>query len=313
MTSIAEVLKNFVVQANTDNLKTSHFPKEWEDFSVRVSFGMGAQARVPWIGLLIDETRSVSRGINPVYLYFRDLETLVLVYGVGEYGDDNESWPAEIISNSSTVQAHFDQKVPRYGDSFVFKAYRVEIEGDNAKLTYIDSGKEASDIDLQSDLETLTNYFKKVLGVLGPNAETAKSTVGSSGLFYMEKQLEDFLILNWDNTQLGTKYDLIIEDGELLSQQYRTDIGPIDILAKDKKTGSYVVIELKKDQTSDNTVGQVARYMGWIKKTMGDKNVTGVIIAGQYDKKLDFALQAVPNVEVFLYEVHFDLREFSRD
>jgi restriction system protein len=51
----------------------------------------------------------------------------------------------------------------------------------------------------------------------------------------MEKQLEDFIIHNWDNTELGKKYNLIIEDGELLSQQYRTDIGPIDILAKDKK------------------------------------------------------------------------------
>ena len=30
------------------------------------------------------------------------------------------------------------------------------------------------------------------------------------------------------------KYDLIKEDGELVSQQYHTDVGIIDILAKDK-------------------------------------------------------------------------------
>ena len=86
----------------------------------------------------------------------------------------------------------------------------------------------------------------------------------AQGLFYMEKQLEDFLILNWENTELGKKYELIVEEGELISQQFRTDIGPIDILARDKRTGTYVVIELKKNQTSDDTVGQLARYMGWI-------------------------------------------------
>ena len=133
----------------------------------------------------------------------------------------------------------------------------------------------------------------------------------NQGLFYMEKQLEDFLIHNWDNTELGKELDLIIDEGELVSQQYPTDIGPIDILATDKKSGGYVVIELKKDQTSDATVGQVARYMGWIKDKKGDKGVRGIIIAGSYDKKLDYALKAVPNVDVYLYEVNFKLREFS--
>ena len=71
------------------------------------------------------------------------------------------------------------------------------------------------------------------------------------------------------------------------------------------------MIELKKDQTSDDTVGQVARYMGWLKKTKKVDDVKGVIIAGTYDKKLDFALAAVPNVEVFLYEVNFKLNQFK--
>jgi len=77
-------------------------------------------------------------------------------------------------------------------------------------------------------------------------------------LFYMESQLEDFLIENWDRTELGQKYDLIEEDGEIVSQQYKTGIGRVDILAQDKKTGELVVIELKKNQTSDDTIGQLA-------------------------------------------------------
>ena len=127
----------------------------------------------------------------------------------------------------------------------------------------------------------------------------------------MEKQLEDFLIHNWTSSELGKKYDLIIEEGELLSQQYKTDIGSIDILAKEKNTGGYVVIELKRDQTSDDTVGQVARYMGWVRRHMKTENVKGVIIAGNYDKKLEYALDAIQKVEVFIYEVNFRLKKFQ--
>ena len=113
---------------------------------------------------------------------------------------------------------------------------------------------------------------------------------------------------------MGKKYDLIIEEGELVSQQFKTDIGPIDILAKDKKIGSYVVIELKKNQTSDDTIGQIARYIGWVKKHRANgKGVKGIIIAGSYDKKLDYAIKAFEglDIDVYLYKVDFQLSEFK--
>ena len=134
----------------------------------------------------------------------------------------------------------------------------------------------------------------------------------SQGLFYMEKQLEDFIVENWDNTQFGSKLELIYEEGSLKSQQYKTDIGPIDILAKDKESGQYVVIELKKNQTSDDTVGQVLRYMGWVKEKLNDSNVRGVIVAGKYDEKLNYARQMIPGLEVYIYEVQFNLREYKK-
>lgn len=135
---------------------------------------------------------------------------------------------------------------------------------------------------------------------------------GDPALFYMESQLEDFLIENWDKTELGKKYDLIEEDGEEVSQQYRTGIGKIDILAEDKKTKQLVVIELKKNQTSDDTVGQLARYMGWLEehKTNG-KLTKGIIIAARYDQRLYYALKKLNDTEVYLYRVDFKLEEFK--
>lgn len=89
---------------------------------------------------------------------------------------------------------------------------------------------------------------------------------GQEPEFGLEKHLEDFLLRNWESTGLGEKFDLIEKEGEIISPQYRTDVGNIDLLVRDKETKQLVVIELKKGQTSDDTVGQLARYMGWVKE-----------------------------------------------
>ncbi len=308
MNSVSEILKNFIFQAQAGDLKTSAYPKEWADLKVKVSFGMGAPARIPWISLLAPEI-TTSNGIYPVYLYYKDFQTLILAYGVSETKEFSKSWPAEIMNSAETISAYFNQKVPRYGDSFVFKAYKVTIEDKQIAIKYADGKRDTTEVDLNADLETITEYYRKIVSISDPSVMPNEI---SQGLFYMEKQLEDFIIQNWRSTELGKKYDLIIEEGELLSQQFRTDIGPIDILAKDKKTGSYVVIELKRNQTSDDTVGQLARYMGWIKEHKKDDNVRGVIIAGQYDKKLDYARSMISNIDVFIYQVDFKLSEFSK-
>jgi len=130
-------------------------------------------------------------------------------------------------------------------------------------------------------------------------------------LFYMEKELENFLIKNWEKTELGKKYDLIDEDGKF-SQQYPTGVGPIDILVKDKKDGTYVILELKRNQTSDDTIGQLARYMGWLEenKTNG-KPTRGIIITGSYDKRLYYASKKIVGCEIYIYQVDFKLKEFK--
>lgn len=305
MDTSKKILDAFLLQAQTRELKTSTFPKEYSDLKMKVSFGMGMPARVPWIAFTAPEMQ-VSKGFYPVYLYYKDLHVLVLAYGISETSEFDKTWPAEIMNSTLTIKAFFDKDVPRYGDSFVFKAYNIKVEND--KVEYLSKENQSiSEQDIEADLKTILNYYKKTVSI-----EIRKEdSVLSQGLFYMEKQLEDFIIHNWDKTELGKRFSLIIEDGELVSQQFRTEIGPIDILAKDKKTGDYVVIELKKNQTSDDTVGQITRYMGWIKKNKNNPNVKGIIIAAEFDKKLEYALGAIQNIEVFLYQVDFKLKEFK--
>lgn len=132
-------------------------------------------------------------------------------------------------------------------------------------------------------------------------------------LFYMEEELENFLIANWDKIELGKELELLVEDGEMVSQQYQTSIGKIDILAIDKITKQYVIIELKKNQTSDDTIGQLARYMGWVEEHKSNGEPTkGIIIAAKFDERLYYALKKIKDVRIYLYDVDFKLKDFKK-
>jgi len=50
------------------------------------------------------------------------------------------------------------------------------------------------------------------------------------------------------------------------SYHYRTDIGKIDLLAHHKKGKAWLVVEIKRNQSSDDTVGQAPRYMGYVRE-----------------------------------------------
>ena len=303
-TLIAPTLYEFLNQAQTENLKFGHYPHEIEEFKSKVSFGQGVRARVPWISIT-GTGISTSNGYYPVYLYYRDEGLLVLAFGVSETTEFGETWPDEVQSRFPLVDEVIENP-PRYGTSWVFKEYMVAPSVGGVQLQA--DGKAISNETLDSDLQEILEIYRNSL----EKGVRDESSVISKGLFYMEQQLEDFIISNWESTSLGKEYELIYEDGTLTSQQYITPVGRMDILAKDKKTGSYVVIELKRNQTSDDTIGQITRYMGWVKQELGDNGVKGVIIAGSYDQRLDYARVMMPELDVFIYEVQFNLKEYAQ-
>jgi len=299
-----EFLTEFLMQAHEVNLKTSHYPKDFLDLKMKVSFGMGMPARVPWISFTA-QGMSTSNGYYPVYLYYKDINLLILSFGISETSEYETNWPNSIQESYPRISEVVDNP-PRYGDSFVFKSYEPVIEANS--VHFARGGAVLSSEAVESELTDMLNIYKRTLDLEVKN----ETSVVSTGLFYMEKQLEDFIIENWANTQFGSELDLIYEEGNLKSQQYRTDIGPIDILAIERKTKKHVVIELKKNQTSDDTVGQILRYMGWVKEKLNDPEVRGIIVAGKYDEKLDYARKMIPGLEVFIYEVQFNLKEYIK-
>jgi len=127
--------------------------------------------------------------------------------------------------------------------------------------------------------------------------------------FVLEKYLEDFIVSNFD--AIFKEKLKIYEAEEADGQQYTTDIGPIDILAVETQSNSFVVIELKKGRPSDQVIGQILRYMGWVKSKLckDGQGVKGLVICHDSDPKLTYALKMTNNIDVRFYSVSFKLRE----
>lgn len=129
--------------------------------------------------------------------------------------------------------------------------------------------------------------------------------------FGLEQHLHDFMRDNWDSI-LGSEWALLEQDGDVIGYKYQTDqVGEIDLLAKHKSEPRWLVIELKRNQTSDATVGQVLRYMGWVEEHLASDGeiVEGLIVAHSGDEKIRYALRHTSGVSLKLYEIDFRLKE----
>lgn len=138
---------------------------------------------------------------------------------------------------------------------------------------------------------------------------TSKDKPDPSSSFMFERHLEDFLVTNWQHTDLGQTHSIYEENGEQVGRQYRTETGPLDILALRKDGKEFLVVELKRDRASDEVVGQTLRYMGWVKKNLcnNDQGVRGCIVALSGDAKLENALHTLESIDFLRYEVSFSL------
>lgn len=98
------------------------------------------------------------------------------------------------------------------------------------------------------------------------------------------------------------------EEQNAKNGQYDTQtIGILDFLAVDEH-GNFVVIEIKR-KASDKTVGQILRYIGWVKEELCqyEQTVTGIIVAEKQELNLEFALKAIAIVKFIKLELNIKL------
>ena len=136
-------------------------------------------------------------------------------------------------------------------------------------------------------------------GVMIETAQRVYQRLGFGGadgeIVILEKGLEEAIKPNL--TKLGVE----LAEEEIQQQFYMgPGVGKSDLICTDEND-DLVVIELKRGMTSDEAIGQVLRYVGWVKENIaGDgQDVHGWIVTGDYDEHLRLAASAA-NIRLLL-------------
>ncbi len=131
----------------------------------------------------------------------------------------------------------------------------------------------------------------------------------ASSQFVMESHLRDYLAQNLKHIQgLPARLELFTDESGIPGVEYRTGVGFIDILARDTD-GAFYVLELKVSRGSDAVIGQIMRYMGWIRNNLAQgRPVYGVVVTNGVSEKLKYAALEHPGIFLREYELNFSLR-----
>jgi endonuclease len=125
------------------------------------------------------------------------------------------------------------------------------------------------------------------------------AALAGSTQFALEKDLQRYLA---DNLQVIEPGLTLFQDEDITGFEYPAGGGRrIDILAKDK-SGNFVVLELKVEKGYDRVVGQLLRYVNWVRKELAEpgQRVRGIIVCRTMSE--DLVLACASNTEVELYE-----------
>jgi hypothetical protein len=120
--------------------------------------------------------------------------------------------------------------------------------------------------------------------------------------FGLERDLQSALRANIEQLEAGLT---IIDQGK----ERTTEAGRIDITAADS-SGKVVVIELKAGKANPEVVAQILSYMGSIAETE-HKAVRGILVAGDFHKRVILASRAIPNLDLKKYSFQFTFREIT--
>ncbi len=230
---------------------------------------------------------------------------------------------AILASESFELIDKQEQEKLAHGKDFYRTEYGVRLEN----IQIWDSPKNAKDLIVHlkfvENKASWGTYFQGgVRGVSDQDysaiVEEAKQTaepeprteeeVESASQFALEAHLEEFIDHNWSHINFGRKlvrYQTPEQDG----RQFPAGPWSIDFLCTDEETGGFVVLELKRGKTGDVTVGQILRYIGWVRENLSKdgQKVTGIIVAREVDEGLKYAVRELSHVSLLTYKVDFTL------
>ncbi|MEX3690654.1 AAA family ATPase [Paraburkholderia sp. BR14263] len=197
---VADLVHKFIRQADErSSQSTADYPDTYRGLELKLSFGFGNFAEVPWASFL-GKGQVTSKGIYPVLLYYREYGTLILAYGVSDTKEPDLKWEG-LPEGTQTIREYFQRekatKIDKYGSSWVSVAMPVSAELDARTLTVA--------------LDRMIDRYRTILDPSSPEVqETPKSLP-----YTLDDALEDVFIpkerLEEMVRRLGQKKNMILQ------------------------------------------------------------------------------------------------------
>ena len=143
----------------------------------------------------------------------------------------------------------------------------------------------------------------------GPSSPEGGTEPADSAQFAYEADLRNFLAKNLAVIESGLT---LYQDEGITGIEFSVGGRFADLLAVDAN-GALVVIELKVSRGYDRVVGQLMRYMAWIRDNQAEagQKVRGVIVAREISEDLLLACSLLSDVQLFEYELSLKLNPVS--
>lgn len=162
------------------------------------------------------------------------------------------------------------------------------------------------------DLDALLGFYVENKE---PEEPQTSSTPGAE--FAKEQHLQEYLVSHWEQTNIGKDWEIYAnsEDPQA-GVEFSTGIGRPDLLLVHSSDDRVRVIELKRSRTSDKAVGQIMRYIGWVRQNLDElegvsekSSVDGVIIGGRLSEKFEHAVSAYDDIAMLEYDIEVNLAQ----
>jgi restriction system protein len=202
-------------------------------------------------------------------------QILLREYGTGFWAtcEIAEDW----IEDKDATQKHGVEagwfpitKIKKWKVVLPYEVIKTELYNQNHRLRIAKSNDED---------KSKVDFAKKIYRNLG-YGDTHEN------FYILESGIEEAVKANLSQLNLELAEDEIQQQCNL-----GIGVGRTDLICRDK-TRNYVVLELKAVHSSDNVVGQILRYMGYIRENWAEKegkDVKGIILTPSYDEQLRLA------------------------
>jgi endonuclease len=146
------------------------------------------------------------------------------------------------------------------------------------------------------------NLDENAMPATNINTDTIQTLAAASEAVAQKLSLERDMqaALRRDIKKLGASL-FITDDGAERS----VDTGLIDITCEDSSSNAIVVVELKAGKADSKAIGQILGYMGDLTQEDEGREIRGILVAHEFDRRVLAAARAVPNLSLMRYSIEF--------